>query len=77
MYPIMKEYGVVQQVVSYNNNNVLTVFNEEIVRDGLYSIEIAQEVAKELQKDSDENYESLRYLKEGYYYKFVAKELAS
>lgn len=77
MFPIIKEYGVIRQIVGYDNNNVLTVFHEEIVRDGFYSMETAHKVSKELQKDSDENYESLRFLKEGCHYKFVAKKLAS
>ena len=62
-------YCVKQNIVDWNGN----VVQSEVVREGIYTIEIAQKTATDLQKRNADDFGDLN-LNSGYRYVFVAEE---
>lgn len=62
-------YCVKQNIVDWNGN----VVQSDVIRDGLYTLETAIKMAKEIQNRSDEEFCNLN-LNEGYRYTFTAEK---
>ena len=62
-------YCVKCNIVDWNRN----IVESDIARDGIYTLETAQKISKELQRRNAEDFGDLN-LNDGYSYVFVAEE---